>query len=93
MKIRNILIFSLMGIVLTAFLLVPTTGKNTLKIDEIPYTWSHTKAVCDSDNYCEDIEIFCKEKEIVKWRFTGYAIKFPETWQDQRDEKTKNKIC
>jgi len=61
--------------------------------EEIPYTISHTKAICDNENHCKYFEIFCKNKEIVKISFTGEAVKFPENWEDSRSEEAKNKTC
>ena len=61
--------------------------------ENIPYTHSFTKAFCNSNNNCEDFEIFCKNKEIIRIEFAGAAVKFPEAWQDPRNDGLKNKIC
>ena len=58
------------------------------------YTHSHTKAICDSENFCQDYEIFCQNQEVIGMNpITGAAIQFPETWQDPRDEEIRNSLC
>lgn len=61
---------------------------------ETTYTNSWTKAICDENNYCQDYEIFCKGKELVRISpITGAAIQFSENWEDPRDEETRNRVC
>ena len=58
------------------------------------YTSSHTKAICNSENYCQDYEIFCKNQEIISISpITGAAIQFSENWEDPRDEEIIDKFC
>jgi hypothetical protein len=78
-----LLLSSLLG----AFLLI-----NANLNPNVPYTHSSTKALCDSENYCEDYEFFCKNKEVVSIRFTGAAIQFPENWKDPRTKEQKS-LC
>ena len=61
-------------------LLINPVQSNYLKI--IPeYTHSHTKAICDDQNLCQDYEIFCENNEIVKMNpITGAVVQFPEDW-------------
>ena len=59
-----------------------------------PDTYSHTKAICNSENFCQDYEIFCKNEEVIKmFPMTGAAIQFPLNWEDPRPEETRNKLC
>jgi len=59
---------------------------NYIKIPQ--YTNSHTKAICNSENFCQDYEIFCEKEEVIKmFPITGAAIQFPETWKDPRENK------
>ena len=63
-------------------------------ITTLKYTHSHTKAICDSKNFCQDYEIFCENKDVMYMiPITGAAIQFPEDWQDPRDEEIKNGVC
>ena len=57
------------------------------------YTHSYTKAFCDSENYCQDYEIFCNNDEIVRMAFTGAAVQFSTQWQDLRSQELRNKVC
>lgn len=58
------------------------------------YTSSHTKAICTENNFCQDYEIFCKDKKIVKMNpITGAVIQFSEDWEDPRDEEIRSGSC
>jgi len=57
------------------------------------YTHSHTKAICDGNNYCRDYEIFCKNHEIIEMRFTGAAVQFALDWKDPREEISIRNFC
>ena len=57
------------------------------------YTHSHTKAVCDENNYCRDYEIFCKNNDLIEMRFTGAAVQFAEDWKDPREEAAIKSFC
>jgi len=47
--------------------------------------FTHTKAICNTSNFCQDYEITCKGNEIVKQQpITGAAIQHSENWQDPR---------
>ncbi len=67
-------------------------GNNYIKIPQ--HTNSFTKAICDSRNLCQDYEVFCNNKEVVKISLiTGAVMQFPEAWEDPRSEKIRNRNC
>ena len=47
-----------------------------LQSSNYPHIFSHTKAICDKNNFCQDYEIHCENKEIIGIRFTGAAVQF-----------------
>ena len=56
-------------------------------------THSLTKAVC-SQNYCQDYEIICNQKDIISMSaITGAVIQIPEDWKDPRSDEILNKFC
>lgn len=57
------------------------------------YIHSHTKAICDKNNYCQDYEIVCENEKIVDMNPTGAIVQFPDEWHDPRDNETKEKLC
>ena len=57
------------------------------------YFHSHTKAICDGNNFCEDYEIQCNGKKVLSINPTGFAVQFSEDWKDLRDEEIKKKLC
>lgn len=85
------MIITLTLILILSFTIISFQG-NYIKIPQ--YTYSYTKAICNSENFCQDYEIFCKNQEIIKMSpITGAAIQFPENWEDQRDEEMRSKFC
>ena len=83
-----ILVISLIGIsTISGF-----GSENYLKI--IEPTSSFTKAICTEKNFCQDYEIFCKEKEVVRMSpITGAVVQFSPSWEDPRSEEFKNRMC
>ena len=57
-------------------------------------THSHTKAICDKTNYCQDYYIRCNGKDIVSINpITGAAVQFDSNWQDPRNDSEINGLC
>lgn len=53
--------------------------------------YSHTKAVCNSSNYCQDYEITCKGNETISASpVTGAVVQFSDDWEDPRN---KSDLC
>lgn len=50
--------------------------------------YSYTKAICNSENYCEDYIIHCQEGEVIKFSPTGFTIQQSKNWEDDREDKT-----
>jgi len=90
---KIIILLLLTLVILIGILAFSTAQSNYVKI--IPhYTHSYTKAICNSENFCQDYEIFCKNQEIIEINpITGASVQFPENWQDPRDEETINSLC
>jgi|APSaa5957512622_1039677.scaffolds.fasta_scaffold222871_1 hypothetical protein len=97
-KTARISIISLIAILI---ILISTTSaltfnlfNNNLNFSQNSYINSHTKAICDENNYCQDYHIFCKKESLIKMSpITGAAIQLPSTWQDERNQETIDKIC
>lgn len=94
-KIAIITLVSILIILLsTTSALTWNIFDNNLNYNQIKYTNSHTKAICDENNYCQDYHIFCKKESLIKMSpITGAAIQLPSTWTDPRNQETINKIC
>jgi len=87
----SMLIITLVLILVMSFTIVSSKG-NYVKIQA--YTHSHTKAICNSENFCQDYEIFCKDQKVIRMNpITGAAVQFSVDWEDQRDEEMRNKFC
>ena len=55
---------------------------------------THTKAICDKSNFCQDYLITCENKKIMEMiPITGAAIQFSENWQDIRNKEIIENFC
>lgn len=52
---------------------IPFTGK---VVDEIEKNYTYTRAVCNSDNECIDLEIRCKNGEVMELRPASELIDY-----------------
>jgi len=56
--------------------------------------YSHTKAICNETNYCQDYQISCnRERAIIITPITGAVIQHSLDWEDPRNESTRNILC
>lgn len=61
-------------------------GEQINSIEKLPYT--HTKAICNETNYCQDYEIECQGNQLIKMSpITGAFAQYSKNWQDPRNEK------
>lgn len=72
----------ILALIIISILLVSSTKPPIID------NYSYTKAICDETNYCQDYEISCKGKDLIKMTpITGAAIQFAKDWEDPRDER------
>ena len=90
---KMIILTCVLSVILIALMIVVTSNSGSGLNENLPYTHSYTKAFCDSNNFCRDFEVFCKNNEIIKIRFTGAAVQFQENWLDPRVEERKTGNC
>ena len=56
--------------------------------------YSHTKAICNETNYCQDYQISCDEKRaIMMTPITGAVVQFSEDWVDPRNQSDIDRLC
>ncbi|MEX2017527.1 MAG: hypothetical protein WD876_03575 [Candidatus Pacearchaeota archaeon] len=95
--VRLIIPVVLSVIILTIFFIstISSIDSNPGNYVSIPhFTHSHTKAICNSTNYCQDHEIFCQSDKVISISpITGVAIQFSKTWKNPRYEAIKNQMC
>lgn len=88
-RIGVLAILLILIITFSAFIL----SSNLSSSQRLPI-FSHTKAICNSTNFCQDYEIHCENNKMMKMSpITGAAVQFPLSWQDPRDELTRNTRC
>lgn len=89
-SITIIALIVIMSIAITLFFFNnPITGK---VIGVRDYT--HTKAICDDENYCQDHIIKCSgEKVISITPITGAVVQFDKDWEDPRTKEQIEKLC
>ena len=52
-----------------------------------------TKAVCNEENYCIDVQITCEGDKVVDITPVAEGIYFSSDWEDPRPEEFRNKLC
>jgi len=90
-------IYIILILCLVSLVLITTfSSQITMKIiekREIKNLHGFTKAVCDNQNYCEDYEIVCEQKQVKSFTPTGMAIQNPSSWQDSRTSEQIEQVC
>lgn len=89
---NKILIITIAGI-MTLLLSIPAILLSKSYNSEPVIDHTLTKAICDSNNYCEDYNISCKNKNVISISPTRYAIKFPMSWKDPRTPEDISNLC
>jgi len=84
---KLLLLTILLGIILF-FIIV-----NAIEGPKIVPTSAWTKAVCNEENYCLDIQITCEDNRIIDVKPTGEGMYFPEDWEDPRPVEIIEKWC
>ena len=93
MKILNLIIIILLivlafvfGFLFNNFI---TNGNLTGKvIQEDKYSW--TKAICNQNNECVDVLIYCENSNVAKIEpSSDYIVKHSENWTDPRNDSEK----
>jgi len=88
MNLKKILIFILIIILLltiTFIALNPLITGNIIKSDSGQEIYIHTKAICNSSNFCQDYVITCQNKTLINSKpITGAVIQHSDDWQDPR---------
>lgn len=87
---RKLLFLStiLLGIIL--FFIIVNAVKTEPK-HKVTSAW--TKAVCNEENYCLDIQITCNEDRVIDVKPTGEGAYFPDDWEDPRPVEMIQKWC
>ncbi len=52
-----------------------------------------TKAVCNEENYCIDVQITCEGDRVVDIKPVAEGIYFSREWEDPRPEEFRDKLC
>lgn len=56
--------------------------------------YTFTKAICDENNFCQDYEIACDGKILLKTTpIQGAVIQHERDWQDPRGEQLEENPC
>ena len=65
------------------------TGKTTND-----FSYSYTKAICTSTNYCQDFEITCSDEGVIEMSpITGAVVQFSSDWKDPRNKEDIERTC
>ena len=86
---KKILIFAMILLLILVALMTFLLASSE---DYLDYS-THTKAICNETNYCQDYLISCKDdKMLITTPITGAFIQHSFDWQDPRD-KIDRELC
>ena len=89
MRKLGLFLFTILLAIVLIFIIV-----NAIKTEpKVVPTSTWTKAVCNEENYCLDIQITCSEDRIIDIKPTGEGAYFPDDWQDPRPVEMIQKWC
>ena len=94
---KTIIIIVIVWILITAVLiinyksLIKGSAINQENNNPVNY-YTHTKAICNKTNFCQDYVIECNGTELIKAKqLTGAVIQHSDDWKDPRDKP--NILC
>lgn len=93
---KLILILGILLVLLSVMVIIlkPRISGEVIRNNELNYTHIYTKAICDSNNLCQDYEIICKNTTLIEKKpITGAIVQHLENWKDPRGENSKNNFC
>ena len=76
---RKILLLSILLGIILFFIAI-----NLVKTEQNIPTSTWTKAICNEENYCLDVQITCSEDRIIDVKPMGEGTYFPDDWEDPR---------
>ena len=86
MKTKNRIILGIILFILIGIFIL----KNNITGETIKDYYTYTKAICDENNFCQDYEITCENKELIEMQpITGASIQYSDTWEDSRKNKSE----
>lgn len=93
MKKITILLYTILLVITTSPVALPfETDAHPSNNKMLEWTmW--TKAVCNEENYCIDVQITCEEDRVVDIKPVAEGIYFSRDWEDPRPEEFRNKLC
>jgi len=95
---KRIIIITLIFLIILSsyliFLLISKTDLTGYAIKNEKKIYTFTKAICNSSNYCQDYKIICENNTALSITpIPNSSAQYSENWKDNRDEKTRNKLC
>ena len=68
--------------------------KDNITGEVIVNSYTHTKAICNRTNYCQDYEIVCENQKVINMiPITDAVIQHSEDWQDPRTQEEITRLC
>ena len=89
---KILVILGMMLIVLIGILSFTFLNERTITGETINQ-YTHTHAVCDENNLCQDYEITCQGKKVLDIRATGFIVQNSNEWTDPRNPDDIEQWC
>ncbi len=87
-SLKLALLLLILALILVAFLILkPRITGNSINQQMF------TKAICDNNNYCEDYEVICNQKQVKSFTPTGMVAQNSDNWNDSRTPEQIEEMC
>ena len=88
----TLIVLGMLLIVLIGILVFFFLNERTIT-GEAVFEYTHTRAVCDENNLCQDYEITCQGNKVQDIKATGFIVQNSEDWTDPRNPKDIEQWC
>lgn len=88
---RLLILLGILLLILIGILIISLTRQNIT--GETVKEYTHTKAVCNENNFCQDYEVTCQGEKVVDIKPTGYIVQNPDDWKDPRNQEEIGQWC
>ena len=92
-EIKAILLLVLLLVFLAGNLAFLMAFRSSITGKAVENKYTFTKAICNSDNYCEDYNISCSNGNLEFMKPTGNAVQFQEDFVDNRSQEERERLC
>lgn len=90
--IKILIVLGMLSVIIIGILIFSFMNEPKLTGETI-FEYTHTRAVCDENNLCQDYEIKCQGNKVLDIKATGFIVQNPDDWEDPRNPRDTEQWC